>query len=358
MTRTPRSVPLSFFGISFGLLGLADCWLVAAGFGLVAVGIGRALVLIAVLAWLLVGVAYVRGTRAGGTRPLADLAEPVLGPFASLAVLTPMLAAADALYPYSAAPARAIVDVLAVATLGLGGWFVGDWIARPLDLAKVHPGYFLPSVAGGFVASVSLSLVGQTGLATVLFGVGLVSWLVVGSIVLGRLILGPPLPEPLTPTIAIEVAPAGVATFAAFAIDGGRVDLVVKLLAAYGLLMVAAQLRLLPAYLRLRFMPSFWSFTFAWAAVAFAGEAWLGATRSAGWRIELWAVLVLITAFVGAIALRTLVALRRGQLLAPAAMGPRATRPRGAHPTGEAAAGAPPSAFAAAPRSPVTGPRA
>jgi tellurite resistance protein len=41
----------------------------------------------------------------------------------------------------------------------LAGWFTGQWIYRPLELAKVHPGYFLPSVAGGFVASASAGLV-------------------------------------------------------------------------------------------------------------------------------------------------------------------------------------------------------
>jgi tellurite resistance protein len=164
--------------------------------------------------------------------------------------------------------------------------------------------------------------VGQTGLATLLFGTGLLSWLVIGSIILGRLILGPPLPVPLTPTLAIEVAPAGVATFAAFAMNGNRIDLTVKLLAAYGLLMIAAQLRLLPAYLRLKFMPSFWSFTFSWAAVAFAGESWLAVARPGGWKIELWALLILISGFIGAIALRTLIALRQGELLPSSPAGP------------------------------------
>jgi tellurite resistance protein len=142
---------------------------------------------------------------------------------------------------------------------------------------------------------------------------------VIGSIVLGRLFLGPPLPTPLIPTIAIEVAPAAVATFAAFVIDGHRVDTLVRMLAGYGLLMVIAQIRLLPTFLKLKFMPSFWAFTFAWAAVAFAGLFWLGVTHPTGWRPESYVTLALITAFIGAIAARTVLALRRGQLIpAPA----------------------------------------
>jgi tellurite resistance protein len=322
MNSTPRAIPLNFFGIPFGLLGLADCWLVAAGFGLTPVIVGRLLVAIAVTAWLVVGTAHLRGMRANHVSFAKELTDPIAAPFASLAVITPMLAAADAMYPLNHTAGTVIVDVGIVATVVLAGWFTGQWIYRPLELAKLHPGYFLPSVAGGFVASASAGLVDQRGLGQVLFGLGLICWIVLGSIVLGRLVLGPPLPAPLMPTIAIEVAPAAVATFAAFVLDGHQVDTLVRALAGYGLLMVVAQLRLLPVYRRLSFMPSFWAFTFSWAAVSFAGLFWLGVTHPTGWRSESYVVLVVISVFIGAIALRTVASLRRGQLWPAPAQAP------------------------------------
>jgi tellurite resistance protein len=326
MDATRRLVPLNVFGIPFGLLGLADCWLAAATSGLAAVVIGRVLVAVAVIVWAVALTAHLRGMRARRITLADELADPVAGPFASLAVITPMLAAADALYPLSHTPGTVIVDVLIAVTVVLAGWFTGQWIYRPLQLTQVHPGYFLPSVAGGFAAAAAAGLVGQTGLAQMLFGVGLLSWIVLGSIVLGRLVLGPPLPAPLIPTIAIEVAPAAVATFAAFVIDGHRVDTAVRVLAGYGLLMVVAQVRLLPAYRRLSFMPSFWSFTFSWAAVTFAGLAWLGVTHPTGWRPESYVALGLISIFIGAIAVRTAVGLRHGTFF-PAATAPAAPVP-------------------------------
>lgn len=231
-----------------------------------------------------------------------ELADPIAGPFASLAVISPMLAAADVLYPLSHTLGTVVVDVLIAAVVVLAGWFTGQWIYRPLDVAKLHPSYFLPSVAGGFVAAACAAQVGQIHLAEMLFGLGLVSWFALGSIVLGRLVLGPALPAVLTPTIAIEVAPAAVATFAVFAIDGHRVDTLVRALAGYGVLMVIAQLRLLPTYRRLSSMPSFWAFTFSWAAVAFAGLFWLGVTHPAGWRAESYLAVALISVLIGAIA--------------------------------------------------------
>lgn len=186
MRSASRPVPLNLFSIPFGLLGLADCWLVAASFGLAPLMIGRLLVVVAVLAWVVVGTGHLRGMRAQRRRVADELADPIAGPFASLAVITPMLAAADALYPISHVAGTIVVDALIVFTVVLAGWFTGQWIYRPLELAKVHPGYFLPSVAGGFVASVSAGLVGQTGLARMLFGLALLSWIVLGSVLLGR----------------------------------------------------------------------------------------------------------------------------------------------------------------------------
>ncbi|WP_237539893.1 MULTISPECIES: hypothetical protein [unclassified Streptomyces] len=46
----------------------------------------------------------------------------------------------------------ALVDVFLVLTVLLGGWFTGQWIYGPLELDRLHPGYFLQTVAGGLVA--------------------------------------------------------------------------------------------------------------------------------------------------------------------------------------------------------------
>jgi tellurite resistance protein len=146
------------------------------------------------------------------------------------------------------------------------------------------------------------------------------SWVVVGSLILGRLFFRPLLPPPLQPTMAIEVAPAAVSTAAWFAIHGRSIDTITAFLAGYGMLMVLAQLRLLPAYLRLKFMPTFWAFTFSWAAVVGSAILWLQSTQPAGYRVWQYVLAAALTAFIGAIAIRTVIALSRHQYLpAPAA---------------------------------------
>jgi len=155
------------------------------------------------------------------------------------------------------------------------------WMRGGTELDRLHPGHFLPTVAGGLVASASAADVGQQLLAQVMLGMGLICWVIVGSMILGRLIFRPPLPDALVPTMAIEVAPAAVASLAYFAINGGRLDPFTAALAGYGLLMALAQLPLLPRYLRLHFSLGTWAFAFSWAAVASTALYWIASASSA-----------------------------------------------------------------------------
>src|SRR5579875_1995234 len=249
----PR-IPLNFLGIPFGLAGLAGTWLAFAHEGHAPAAVGDVLLAASAITWIGLVVTYLLHVGAERKRLVADLLDPIASPFASLAVITPVLLAAEGVYPHAAVAGRTLVDVFIALTVLLGAWLTGQWIYGPLDFMKLHPGYFLPTVAGGLVASIGAADVGQSRLAETLFGLGVVCWLVVGSMILGRLFFQPSLPAPLLPTLAIEVAPAAVASLAHFAQNGDRVDTVAAFLAGYGALMVLAQLRLLPAFLRLRFM--------------------------------------------------------------------------------------------------------
>src|SRR3977135_1197891 len=53
------------------------------------------------------------------------------------------------------------------------------------------------------------------------FGIGIICWLLLGSILLNRLFFRPSLPAALVPTLAIEAAPPAVAGGAYYAITSG-----------------------------------------------------------------------------------------------------------------------------------------
>jgi tellurite resistance protein len=311
---TIRRLPPNFFAIAFGIAGLAGCWLARSATGATH-DIGNILLALAGAVWLVSLVAYSLYAAANRGTVVGDLTDRVAGPFMSLVWIVPMLLAAEGLAPRAATAGKVVVDIGVVLTIGFGGWFTGEWIYGDIDVDRFHPGYFLPTVAGGLIGSASAAAVGQQRLAYVMLGLGLFCWVILGSIILGRLLLRPMLPDPLVPTLAIEVAPAPVAILAIFAEYGPVINGVTEAIAGYGLLMALAQLRLLPAYRRLPFMSSFWAFTFSWAAAARVGIVWLQVLRPRGCRVGMDLILIAITALVVCIALKTVVGLVRGTYL-------------------------------------------
>jgi len=305
-----RRVPPNLFGIAFGLSGLGEAWQ-AAGPVLGAPGaVADAIYILAAGVWLVLVAVY---AAQGPRRMLADLRDPVLTPFASLAAITPMiLAAALATADFTAG--RIMVIIFLAVTIALGGWLTGQWIAGDLDVDSLHPGYYLPTVAGGLVGADAAAQVHLHALAEASFGIGILCWVMVGSLLLNRLFFRPMLPPPLVPTLAIEFAPPVVAGVACFTLTGGAVNFIAAAFGGYAVLMAVVQLRFVPLYARLRFSPGFWSFTFAYAAGATDALLWITATRPAGARAYAVVVITLITVLIAAIAARTVVAAFSGQL--------------------------------------------
>jgi tellurite resistance protein len=317
MTGTRRKIPLNIFGMGFGLAGLATAWRIAVDQHLAPHEVSDVLISLAAVVWLFSIVLYLRYVLTTRGTLTSDLHDMTVGPFASLALITPILLAADGIAPYSRSAAVVVIDVFIVGVVLLGGWFTGTWMRGGTDLDWLHPGYFLPTVAGGLVASAGAAEVGQERLAQFMLGLGILCWIIVGSMILGRLIFRPPLPDALAPTMAIEVAPAAVASVAYFFSHGAHITPFVTALAGYGLLMVVAQIPLISRYARLKFSLATWAFTFSWAAVASTLLFWIDAEHVTGGRAFAFLVLAAISVLVAAIAARTVVAISQGRLLPP-----------------------------------------
>jgi tellurite resistance protein len=313
--QPPVGITANMFGISYGLAGLANCWGYAAVLGLAPAWVADALFIITAAVWLALVVGYFLQVphRPGGWR--RELTDPVLAPFVSLAPIVGMLLATG-LMPHAPGTGRWLFGVFAAVTIVLAGWMTGQWLVEDLDLDRLHSGYVLPAVAGGLIAAIGAALAGWTGIAEAFFGLGVLSWLLIDSVIMARLLLfRPRLPAPLTPTLAIEVAPPALAGLAYLAITRGRVDAVALALAGFTALAVVVQVRLIPVYRRLSFGPAFWSFAFPYSAVAIFALHWINYGKPAGHTVWAWVVLAAITAFIAALAAQTTVALARRRFL-------------------------------------------
>jgi tellurite resistance protein len=203
--RPAHLVTANLFGIPFGVAGLAQCWSTAYALGFVPAWPGQLLWVVTALTYVVLLVLYLRNVVRTG-RVGTEVGDRTFGPFTALVVIIPML-----LGVALAGPAPRTGTTLFVASMILvalyGGWLSGQWIVQTVPLERWHPGYFLPTVAGPLLAAGGCATLGLPGLARVLFGYGLVCWVVLGSIILVRLFTLPLPPTPLVPTLAIELAP-------------------------------------------------------------------------------------------------------------------------------------------------------
>ncbi len=312
--RTLLTIPPNFFAITTGLAGLASVWQLAGELYHFPGWIGDVLYVVATAVYLLLLITFAMKLILTPKVVINELTHPMLGPFYALLPISGMLLAAGLQHP---APQFALILFLVFfsAMFLLGGWMTGQWIVARLDLDAFHPGYFLPTVAGSLVGANEAAHFHLTGLGWMSFGIGVICWVVLGSIILNRLFFRASLPEKLVPTLAIEIAPPAVAGLAYFALTNGRIDTVAYILAGYAALMALVQVRLIPIYLKTPFTPGFWSFTFSYIAFVLDAMLWINAEHLAGGIVLGVVLLTAITLLIGGIVVRSLIELRQGTFL-------------------------------------------
>lgn len=310
-SRRRRRIPPNLFGIALGVAGLAEAWRAAEPTLHTPQAIPDVINITAAVLWVALVVSY---AAQGRRQILADLGDKVLAPFVSLATITAMLLSA-ALAAQVFEVGRVLVVVFLAVTIALGGWMTGQWFLGDLDQDAVHPGYFLPTVAGGLVGAFAAAEVHLRAVAETSFGIGILCWVLLGSLLLNRLFFRPQLARALFPSLAIELAPPVMAGVAYTALTGAPSGPVAEALAGYAVLMALVQLSLVPAYRRLRFTPGFWAFTFSYAAAATDALEWISHEHAPGAAVYAACTLGFITVLIIAIGARSVVAATRGQFL-------------------------------------------
>lgn len=308
--RAVPRIPLNTLAIAFGLAGLAGVWSTAARLlGLSAVP-ADVLWLVAATAWVWLILAHLLRGRRSPESLASQLRHPAQGPIAALVPIVGMLLGAQLHTVLPRAGAILVVASIVVAAV-FAGWVLSFWVSGQLKPDTFHPGFLLPTVAGGFVASATASAIGLPALAVGCFAVGLLFWAVIFPILLARFAFLPGLPAPLVPTLAIIVAPPVVGGTAWFAMSGERADPVSVGFLALGIVLTLMQLALIPRYRTLPFSLGFWSFTFPFAAVARYGMEWSAVAGFPGWQLIAWALLVMVTVLIVGIAIRSVVLVSR-----------------------------------------------
>jgi tellurite resistance protein len=302
---TAERLPLGTLGAGFGLCGLAFSWTIATP----VLGLPRAISwgfwVVAAVVWLgLIASHTFHGARVG--LPLREqLRHPAQGPIAALAPAAGTLLAGE-LATFSLTAGRIMLGCSLIGSALFAAWLISYWLEGELSLEQIHGGYFLPTVASGFVGAEVAAQVGWHGLGAASFGIAVFFWIIVATLMILRLSTHPPLPDALQPTMAIFLSPPTVCGLAWFSLSGGHVNTGAQVIAGISGLFVLVQLALLPRYLRLPFSLGFWSFSFPAAALVSDSVSWLSLEHVGGVKPITWVLLLVVTALVGWIAWRSL----------------------------------------------------
>jgi tellurite resistance protein len=320
----------NLFAVAFGLAGLAQAWSTVTKQAGAPDWPGDALWILTAMVWLVTLAAYLSDVAAH-RRWTTEVSDPTFGPFTALIVIVPMLLGVR-LAQETRGAGEVVFWCSAVLVVLGGAWTTGDWIICEGDIRRWHPGYFLPTSAGGLLAGGASAALGFDTLSRVLFGLGVTSFVVLTSIISLRLYVVPSLPPPLLPTIAIDLAPPVVAGSAWFAINGDKVDTAEAVLAGLSVLTLLVQFRLIPLYRRAQFSPGFWAFSFSFAAAVTYGVQWLAAEHVHGRTAIAYALVGILTAGFVLLAARTITGLIHGTFLprVPVGRTPSLTAPQSA----------------------------
>ena len=145
--RIPTRFPPTFFGIPFGLAGLAGVWRQTADFYGTPGAVADVLFIAAAGCWSLLVVAAIGSLIWEPRAILAALRDPVLSPFWSLPSIVGMVLAIG-LEPYAHSVAKVAFVVFFTATILFGGLIYGQWIIMRLGQGRVPSGLRPPDGRG------------------------------------------------------------------------------------------------------------------------------------------------------------------------------------------------------------------
>ncbi|MBJ9143818.1 dicarboxylate transporter/tellurite-resistance protein TehA [Citrobacter braakii] len=308
------NLPAGYFGMVLGIIGMGFAWRYASQVWPVSHLIGDGLVILAMVIWGLLTLAFLSRLLRFPQSVLAEIRHPVMSSFVSLFPATTMLVAIG-FVPWYRPLAIGLFSIGVVIQLAYAAWqTAGLWRGSHPEEATT-PGLYLPTVANNFISAMACGALGFNDAGLVFLGAGVFSWLSLEPVILQRLRSCGELPAVLRTSLGIQLAPALVACSAWLSVNGGEGDTLAKMLFGYGLLQLLFMLRLMPWYLSQPFNASFWSFSFGVSALATTGLH-LGHSSESGFFHTLSIPLFIFTNFIIALLLvRTFALLMQGKLL-------------------------------------------
>jgi tellurite resistance protein len=308
-------LPVGLFGSVMGLTGLSVAWRLAhARYG-APEWINLAIGGLAVLAFLLVAVAYAIKMLTAFAAVRTEFRHPIAGNLFGTLLIS-LLLLPIVIEPFAHRLAQC-VWILGATGMVLFAWrIVSRWMSDRQQVAHATPAWIIP-VVGLLDVPLALPMLGLPplhGLMVFAVAVGLFFAVPLFTLIFSRLLFEPPLPDALKPTLLILVAPFAVG-YSAYTVTVGQTDVFAEALYMLTLFLLAVllgQLRNLP--LCCPFRVSWWAVSFPLAASSIAALRFAAAQPGLITDVIALGLLALATLVVAGLVGRTVLGIIRGEL--------------------------------------------
>ena len=318
-TAAPHSrlahFPVPLFATAMGTSGLAIAWKKAHHVLGLPAEIGLALQWWALALFVVIALFYLAKLVRHPAAVKQEFSHPIrlnFFPTISIALLLLAIAFTDTLpgLAFGLWSVGAAIHLLFTLTV------MSSWIHHTrYDIKHANPSWFIP-IVGNVIVPVAGVAFAPVEISWFFFSIGLFFWIVLMTIVMNRLFFHEPLPERLTPTLFILIAPPAVAFVAWLKLNGGAIDPFAQILYNVALFLTLLLASNALRFFRLRFFLSTWAYSFPLAAITIATLTM--AEHSGGIFIALgWLLLAVLSTILLLLTGRTLQAVLRGEICVP-----------------------------------------
>jgi tellurite resistance protein len=307
-------LPVNLFGSVMGISGLALAWRWSHElFGTYSF-IGELIGALAIIIFIILSISYLIKFFMYPQKVKDEFNNPIVGNFFGTITIA-ILLLSSVIAPYSIALSEIVWVIGTVLTIVLAFIIVHRLMNQKQEILHATPAWLIPgvgtldiAVAGGtmpFAWSEEINLFG--------FAVGSILALVFFTLIFSRLMHHDPMPEKLTPSLMVLIAPFGVG-FLAYTNIIKDVDMFASILFYFGLFLGIV---LFGKVFKkgLPFGASWWAVSFPMAAVVNAAFKYAAYVNT--WPLKAIAAisLIILTIVLGVIFVRTLIFLFKGELL-------------------------------------------
>jgi tellurite resistance protein len=307
--------PVSFFATVMGTTGLAIAWKKAHGVLGMPAAIGAALSWWALALFGVLAIIYLVKMARHWPAVQHEFAHPIrlnFFPASSISMLLLAVAFAETLPGL----AQGLWSLGALLHLAFTLTVMSSWIHHTrYDIKHANPAWFIP-VVGNIIVPVAGVGFAPAEISWFFFSIGLLFWIVLLTIVMNRLFFHEPLPERLTPTLFILIAPPAVGFIAWVKLHGGEIDAFARILYYAGLFLTLLLASNALRFFRVRFFLSTWAYSFPLAAITIA--TLVMAEKLGGLFVALgWLLIAVLSTVLLLLTLRTLQGVMRGEICVP-----------------------------------------